>query len=152
VACHGRFIGLNLTLVSYLRRLEAENKELKRKRSSEYVPYVSPSATSLESHDTCLPPSNGSTGGTTNSEPRVEEDFSFENDETFIEPNYIGEAACTTFGSRLHQYLTADDSQWPPRRPHYYRNQRLHRLVGPDYQLPNRNYAQLLVMVVLRFM
>jgi proline utilization trans-activator len=93
-----------------------------------------------------------STSYAANSEPHLEGDCSFENDETFIEPNYIGEAACTTFGSRLHKYLTGDDSQWPPRRSHYYKNHRLRRLTNPDYQLPNRNYAQLLVMVVIRFM
>jgi len=99
-----------------------------------------------------MPGASASTSCAAIFEPHFEEDCSFENDETFIEPNYIGEAACTTFGSRLHQYLTGDESQWPSRRPHYYRNQRLHRLVNPDYRLPNRNYAHLLVMVVIRFM
>lgn len=98
-----------------------------------------------------MPAASARTSCATNSEPHFEEDPSFENDETFIEPNYIGEAACTTFGSRLHKYFTGDDSQWP-RRPHYYKSQRLRRLTNPDYQLPNRNYAQLLVMVVIRFM
>lgn len=80
----------------------------------------------------------------------VEEESSSLADET--QPRYIGEAACTTFGSHVHQYLTADDSSPPPRRWHYYKNHELHRLTNIEYQLPNRNYAQLLVRAVLRFM
>lgn len=99
-----------------------------------------------------MPIAGSNISGTANSEPHAEEDFSFENDETFIEPNYIGEASCTTFGSRLHQYLTGDDSQWPPRRPHYYRNQKLHRLTNPEYHLPEWDDAQVLVTAVLNFM
>jgi proline utilization trans-activator len=85
-----------------------------------------------------------------NVEAYLEEESSSLTDET--QPRYIGEAACTTFGSRLHQHLTADDSPPPPRRSHYYKNHKLHRLTSIEYQLPNRTYAQLLVRAVLRFM
>lgn len=71
-------------------------------------------------------------------------------DETSIQP-YIGEAACTTFGSKLRQFLSGEDAPPPPTRPRYYKNQKMLRASCTDCQLPNRSDAQLLVRVVLRF-
>ena len=72
-------------------------------------------------------------------------------DETSIQPTYVGEAACTTFGGRLRQFLIGEDSPAMPRRPKYYKHSRMLRASRTDCQLPNRSDAQLLVRVVLRF-
>ncbi len=79
-----------------------------------------------------------------------EEDIDPFVDETNIQP-YVGEAACTTFGSKLRQFLLGEDNAPAPSRPRYYKNQRMLRASCTDCQLPNRSDAQLLVRVVLRF-
>jgi hypothetical protein len=80
-----------------------------------------------------------------------EEDREHPLDETSIQPTYVGEAACTTFGGRLRQFLIGEDSPAIPRRPKYYKHPKMLRASCTDCQLPNRSDAQLLVRVVLRF-
>lgn len=135
-----------------LRELREGMRELKRKRSSDYVPYTSPPATSTDSQEACTQAESGSVRRTTNSEPHVGEELNPEVDETFIQPHYFGEAACTTFGSRLQQYLAVGAGPSPPRRPYYYKIQRPHRLTATNCPLPKRSYAQHLIRVVIRFM
>lgn len=72
-------------------------------------------------------------------------------DEMSIQPTYVGEAACTTFGGRLRQFLIGDDTPAHPRRPKYYKHPRMLRTTCMDCSLPNRSDAYLLVRVVLRF-
>lgn len=79
-----------------------------------------------------------------------EEDVDTSVDETSIQP-YVGEAACTTFGLKLRQFLFGEETPPAPHRPRYYKNQRMLRASCTDCQLPNRSDAQLLVRVVLRF-
>ncbi|TVY36614.1 putative transcriptional regulatory protein [Lachnellula subtilissima] len=81
----------------------------------------------------------------------VEEERESLPDEASIQPTYVGEAACTTFGGRLRQFLVGEDSPVVPRRPKYYKHSRMLRASRTDCQLPNRSDAQLLVRVVLRF-
>lgn len=124
---------------SYVKKLEAENKALKRKRPQEPTSYVSPPGTSSGSGPFNVP------------EPPPEEGLRFVSDETSIQPVYIGEASCSTFGARLRQYLNGDERPPGPLRSRYYQNTKLLRISSTECQLPNRNYAQLLVRVVLRF-
>jgi hypothetical protein len=136
-------------LEAKVERLEEENRQLKRTISQGALSSSPPPRTSFDDeHATSI--SKSPIAHTENSESYSEEESGFLTDET--QPRYIGEAACTTFGSRLHQYLTADDSLPTPRHSHYYRNHRLYRQASFKYQLPNRVYAHRLVKAVLRFM
>ncbi|KAI9048299.1 hypothetical protein LZ554_008094 [Drepanopeziza brunnea f. sp. 'monogermtubi'] len=127
----------------YLKKLEGENQSLKRK-SPHHEPaqkrFTAGRAASTHEADTFSPPGQSIVS---------EEDLDLDVDETHIQP-YVGEAACTTFGTKLRRFLRGDD-QAGPSRPRYYKNQRMLRASCTDCQLPNRSDAQLLVRVVLRF-
>lgn len=125
---------------------------MKRKRQSDPTIRGSTSTTCPGGQAAHRHISSNSADNLENEELSFEEESILSPDEPSIQPHYIGEAACTTFGSRLHQYLTADDNPPLPRRHHYYKNPKLDRLTSIECELPNRNYAQLLVRVVLRFM
>lgn len=81
----------------------------------------------------------------------ADEDTGTHLDENVIQPTYAGEAACTTFGRKLRQFLLDADTPPPPPRPKYYKNVKLLRASSTDCQLPNQSDARLLVRVVLRF-
>jgi len=81
----------------------------------------------------------------------TEEDRELPLGEANIQPTYVGEAACTTFGGRLRQFLIGEDSPAISRRPKYFKHSKMLRASRTDCQLPNRSDAQLLVRVVLRF-
>lgn len=75
----------------------------------------------------------------------------FVSDEILIQPRYLGEASVETFGNRLHEYMNHGERR-PLTRPHnYYKNPKLLRTSCTDCNLPNKNYARLLVRAVLRF-
>jgi proline utilization trans-activator len=72
-------------------------------------------------------------------------------DEISIQPRYSGEASSETFGDRLHQYIVHGERRPPPRPYVYYKNPKLLRISSTECNLPNKNYAKLLVRAVLRF-
>lgn len=72
-------------------------------------------------------------------------------DEMSIQPTYVGEAACTTFGNKLRQFLRGKDTPPPTQRPRYYKDFKMLRTSCTECELPSRSDAQLLVRVVLRF-
>ncbi|KAK6582393.1 hypothetical protein PZA11_004801 [Diplocarpon coronariae] len=143
----------------YLKQLECENKSLKRRfLQQEQAPGTeSPNARTDPNHlqkrtATASVPSaqEANTFSPAEQSTAGEEDLGPGVDETNIQP-YVGEAACTTFGSKLRQFLLGEDNPPIPSRPRYYKNQRMLRASSTDCQLPNRSDAQLLVRVVLRF-
>jgi hypothetical protein len=75
----------------------------------------------------------------------------FVSDEISIQPRYSGEASSETFGDRLHQYIVHSERRPPPRPYVYYKNPKLLRISSTECNLPNKNYAKLLVRAVLRF-
>lgn len=75
----------------------------------------------------------------------------FVSDESSIQPMFRAEASSETFGGRLLQYIRHDERQPPPRHYAYFKHPKLHRIMSTDCELPNKNYAKLLVRAVLRF-
>ncbi|KAF8855632.1 hypothetical protein BDZ45DRAFT_655029 [Acephala macrosclerotiorum] len=146
----------------YLRTLESQNRSLKRGApvaTQEPVAHHQSLATPETAHDmrarkrtmiNAPAPieDNGTSLGDQNS---AVDSLSTELDETSIQPTYVGEAACTTFGGRLRQFLIGEDTPALPRRPKYYKHARMLRTTCTDCSLPNRSDAHLLVRVVLRF-
>lgn len=90
------------------------------------------------------------TGASRNGTPDPPPD-KFVPDETSIQPRYSGEASSETFGDRLHQYIVHGERPPPPRSYVYYKNPKLLRISSTECNLPNKNYAKLLVRAVLRF-
>jgi proline utilization trans-activator len=143
--------GCFLIVISYVRGLEQEVQELKRKRSCDSPPYdTAPAAAAQKESRSPVP--NDDRSKVSEAGVHNKDDLQLALDETSIQPHYIGEAACTTFGTRLHQYLTGDHTPLDSRRLHHYQHQKLHRSTVPDHPFPPRNRAQLLVRAVLRFM
>ena len=71
-------------------------------------------------------------------------------DESVLQPRYLGEASSETFGGRLRNYIHGET--YPSSRPYsYYKNPKLLRISCTECNLPNKNYAKLLVRAVLRF-
>lgn len=79
------------------------------------------------------------------------ESLKFVSDEISIQPRYSGEASSEAFGDRLHQYIVHGERRPPPRSYVYYKNPKLLRISSTECNLPNKNYAKLLVRAVLRF-
>ncbi|RDW78260.1 hypothetical protein BP5796_06112 [Coleophoma crateriformis] len=143
---------------SYIRKLEAELSAAKRKASpeqsseAEALAERQPKAPSYTRHshkrfraaavDAPSPPGD---------DGLVESPAEPFLDEMNIQPTYIGEAACTTFGSKFRQFLLGGCTPPPVQRPKYYKNIKLLRASCTECELPNRSDAQLLVRVVLRF-
>lgn len=144
-----------------MKSLEAENKALKRKRSSESVETTSPGPRTSQPlpvpNDSTTRPEQPSAEVSENDadndvpNPLVEERARFAINEATIQPLYSGEASCAAFGTRLRQYAAGNDTDAHLHRARYYKNKTLYRMTSTDFQLPNRNYAQLLVRVVVHF-
>lgn len=95
---------------------------------------------------------HGSSGKSGTTTPDLQpESLKFVSDEISIQPRYSGEASSETFGDRLHQYIVDGEKRPPPRSYVYYKNPKLQRISSTEYNLPNKNYAKLLVRAVLRF-
>jgi hypothetical protein len=84
-----------------------------------------------------------------NRDTNLEGECSSLTDET--QPPYIGEAACTTFASRLLQYLRGNQSPPPPLQFHYHRY-KLSQSTNIRDRLPSRACAHFLVKAMLGFM
>ncbi|EED18596.1 C6 transcription factor, putative [Talaromyces stipitatus ATCC 10500] len=84
--------------------------------------------------------------------PLMEDKAWFVTDSASWQPIYIGEAACTAFGTRLRQFLNGNDPVAPLSRSKYSKHKAFLRMSAPRFQLPNRAYAHLLLKVALRFL
>lgn len=84
--------------------------------------------------------------------PLMEDKAWFVPDNSSWQPLYIGEAACTAFGTRLRQFLTGNEPVAPLSRSKYSKHKEFLRMSAPTFQLPNRAYAHLLLKVALRFL
>lgn len=84
--------------------------------------------------------------------PLMEDKAWFVPDNASWQPIYIGEAACTAFGTRLRQFLSGNEPVAPLSRSKYSKHKAFLRMSAPRVQLPNRAYAHLLIKVALRFL
>ncbi|KAH8595755.1 fungal-specific transcription factor domain-containing protein [Bisporella sp. PMI_857] len=155
---------------SYIKTLEAENQALKRKQSLDIsqqselsdasslnrrpgsgMSYQSSHSSPSDRNKRQRVPAHS--GQTFNGIPDASANSgaNFVSDEISIQPRYSGEASSETFGGRLHQYINHGERRPPPRAYVYYKNPRLLRISSTECNLPNKNYAKLLVRAVLRF-
>jgi proline utilization trans-activator len=84
--------------------------------------------------------------------PLIEDKAWFVKDHTSTQPVYIGEAACTAFGTRLRQFLSGNEPVAPLPRSVYVEDAVLLPTPAPTFQLPNRIYADRLIKDALRFL
>lgn len=73
-------------------------------------------------------------------------------DHASTQPIYIGEAACTAFGTRLRQFLGGSEPVAPLPRSNYVKDKAFARMSPTEIELPTKTYAQLLIKVALRFL
>jgi hypothetical protein len=64
---------------------------------------------------------------------------------------YVGEAATTTFETRIRQMIKGDQTSFASTGSLYFKDRGLLRVGSSSYQLPKRTYAILLVQTLLRF-
>jgi proline utilization trans-activator len=76
----------------------------------------------------------------------------FVKDQGSTQPVYIGEAACTAFGTRLRQFLNGNEPVAPLPRSVYTTDAVLLPTPALMCQLPNRIYADRLIKEALRFL
>jgi hypothetical protein len=86
--------------------------------------------------------------------PLIEDKAWFVTDSASWQPIYIGEAACTAFGTRLRQFLNGNEPVAPLSRSKYSKHKAFLRMAAPAprFEWPNRAYANLLLKVALRFL
>lgn len=140
---------LRLSDPSFVRALQAENKALSievSRGSGCNTPTATPSINKQDS----LPSTSWDTFSNT-SEGQAENDVCVVADEISIQPQYIGEAACTTFVRRLQQHINGYPLPPSPSPSRYYKHPGLSVLSASDFRLPVRIEAQLLVRTVVRF-
>lgn len=144
---------------SYLKKIEEES-QLWRETGSNTQPYELDRTASQGQQ----PPVKSSTedgegpdGSSINPDvdlrnPLIEDRAWFVPDNASRQPIYIGEAACTAFGTRLRQFLNGNEPVAPLSRSSYSKDKSFLRMSDPVFQLPNRAYAHLLLKVALRFL
>ncbi|KAI8192398.1 putative transporter [Colletotrichum sp. SAR 10_75] len=136
-------------LESYIKQLQDENEELKRKTS--LPSQASPSASQVSDQIVV------NTEAHKEKEEEEEEEISTAEvvhpvieqricDPAAPRPVYVGAAAFTAFANILWH-----DGPTPPRNVKVFKHPTLQRAIKTDYKLPNYTYANLLVQVVLRF-
>lgn len=129
---------------SYLKKLEEESQLWKASRGK--IPQTSQNKPTTAAAE-------GEEGSDVNlRNPLIEDRAWFVPDNASTQPVYIGEAACTAFGTRLRQFLSGNEPVTPLSRPSYFKDRALLRMSDPAFQLPNRAYAHLLLKVALRFL
>ncbi|KAE8552702.1 hypothetical protein EYB25_004081 [Talaromyces marneffei] len=86
--------------------------------------------------------------------PLIEDKAWFVTDSASWQPIYIGEAACTAFGTRLRQFMNGNEPVAPLSRSKYSKHKDFLRMAAPAprFEWPNRAYANLLLKVALRFL
>ena len=134
-----------------MKELENEVRSLKRNGISDGSPDPATSAADSAS-EFPLSEQASIVADSEVSNPLVDVSGRFASDRVPVKAPYVGAAACTTFGTRLSHYINGDDVLGLPlQRIRYFEHQGLLRLSSTQYELPNKNYAKLLVRVVLRF-
>lgn len=84
------------------------------------------------------------------SNPLIEDRTYFVRDYASSQVAYIGEASCTSFGSRLYQYLDQGTSLAPIPRARLVSDKTLFQHIFTEYELPERARAHLLIRVAIR--
>ncbi|KAH8703566.1 putative C6 transcription factor [Talaromyces proteolyticus] len=143
---------------SYLNQLKQENDALRqgRRLSGQDVDKTEPPEQYLESKNLREEDENQE-NATSNADvdlrnPLIEDKAWFVPDNNSRQPIYIGEAACTAFGTRLRQFLKGNEPVVALSRSKYTKDKSFLRMPDPIFQLPNRAYANLLLKVALRFL
>lgn len=150
--------------------LEAENVALKRKRSPEVQLPTHPGNVLLKSKGIAsgtptprigspslqpvhqLPPDQSIQHiNDSHSNSPIPSALKSGSDEHSLQPRYMGEASSETFGGRLHQFINHGERRPLARSHNYYKHPQLLRISCTECNLPNKNYARLLVRAVLRF-
>lgn len=145
--------------VSYLNQLRQENEAL---RLGQGLPAQDTSKTespvqALEEKANIEEAENNNDNATSNADfdlrnPLIEDRAWFVTDNASRQPIYMGEAACTAFGTRLRQFLKGNEPVAALSRSKYTIDKAFLRMADPIFQLPNRAYATLLLKVALRFL
>ncbi|KAI8263210.1 putative transcriptional regulatory protein [Colletotrichum sp. SAR11_239] len=136
-------------ICSYIKQLQDENEELKRKTS--LPSQASPSASQVsdqivvntEAHEEKEEEEEEEISTAEVVHPVIEQRIC---DPAAPRPVYVGAAAFTAFANILWH-----DGPTPPRNVKVFKHPTLQRAIKTDYKLPNYTYANLLVQVVLRF-
>lgn len=145
---------------SYLKKIEEES-QLWRETGGPTQPHESDRTASQGQRPPLKTPTTedgeGSDGSSLNPDvdlrnPLIEDKAWFVPDNASRQPIYIGEAACTAFGTRLRQFLHGNEPVAPLSRSSYSKDKSFLRMSDPVFQLPNRAYAHLLLKVALRFL
>ncbi|CRG91314.1 putative transcriptional regulatory protein C417,09c [Talaromyces islandicus] len=144
---------------SYLNKLRQENEALRLSRglAVQDASKTESPAQSLEEKVTIEETDNTHENSTSNADfdlrnPLIEDRAWFVTDNASRQPIYIGEAACTAFGTRLRQFLRGNEPVAALSRSKYTIDKAFLRMADPIFQLPNRAYANLLLKVALRFL
>ncbi|OKL62323.1 hypothetical protein UA08_02518 [Talaromyces atroroseus] len=142
---------------SYLNLLKKENELLKqgKKLSEEDAANQQAQPTPEGDDEDNIRDSQGNLASNADVDlknPLMEDKAWFVPDNASWQPIYIGEAACTAFGTRLRQFLHGNEPVAPLSRSKYSKHKAFLRMSAPRVQLPNRAYAHLLLKVALRFL
>ncbi|PLB52500.1 hypothetical protein P170DRAFT_402737 [Aspergillus steynii IBT 23096] len=149
---------------SYLKKLEEESERWKESQKTDREAGITPLSQPSNQEET-RPGNNADTQPssvetqnniplTADAEirnPLLGDRAWFVRDRTSINPIYIGEAACTAFGTRLRQFLNGDEPVAPLPGSVYFADHTVRRTTSPEFKLPNRTYAHLLLRVAVRF-
>ncbi|OAP64885.1 hypothetical protein AYL99_00857 [Fonsecaea erecta] len=142
---------------SQIKRLEQENARLKRV-TQEYAAANTAAGVAAASGPTT--PSHGhghekavgslSMADVEISNPLIEDRMCFVRDYNSSQVAYIGEASCTSFGTRLYQYLDRSTSLAPIPPARLVSDKTLFQHIFTEYELPGRAHAHVLIRVAIR--
>lgn len=143
---------------SFIEKLEAENRELRRRTTSTTAgaPLESPSTTrSGQSagaeyvEDDRVYSEEDDTADVAN--PLLEDRLPIYDHHVPPQPVYVGGAACAAFASRLGSTVRGNGQGTSTYAASGFEHAVFRRSIAVEYPLPNRAYTQVLVQVVLRF-
>ncbi|KAH8800284.1 putative C6 transcription factor [Xylogone sp. PMI_703] len=145
---------------SFLKKIQEESqlwRETRRRSQSYECDPVQPQDPQTQTNKSSMRNGEIAEGIPTNADvdlrnPLIEDKAWFVPDNASRQPIYIGEAACTAFGTRLRQFLNRNEPVAPLSRTKYSKDKSFLRMPNPAFQLPNRTYAHLLLKVALRFL
>jgi proline utilization trans-activator len=145
-----------IPVASYLKKLEEESQLWKETHTSGRES-GKPNSQDQRRQNRVTVIEEGEEGSSANPDvdlrnPLIEDRAWFVPDNASTQPVYIGEAACTAFGTRLRQFLSGNEPVAPLSRSNYSKDKAFLRMSDPSFQLPNRAYAHLMIKVALRFL
>lgn len=149
---------------SYIQKLQADNAELRRNNSASGTTRPGTPSTNhavnasslegIESPGTAEHlTENGAGPDADTATPLLEERVMAQNKSVSLGAFYVGGAACTAFSTRLGACVrgspasVAETSYTVP----VYKHPTFRRRLQPQYNLPGRAYAKMLIQVVIRF-